>query len=114
MIDMRVGKDNRVQRVRSDWQLSILTLHLRATTLKKAAVEGDCLPVDVKQVTRPRYFPGGAGEGYFHLVLRLCVAPEDDCKTLIVLRHHHRIPASAAPFVEEVRECVFVFSRMAR
>jgi uracil phosphoribosyltransferase len=46
--------------------------------------------------------------------LGLCLALEDNGETLIVLRHHHRLPTTPAALVQQIRQRVFVVARAAR
>ena len=48
------------------------------------------------------------------LAFRYCIALKKDCKSLLVLGHHCRLPTSPASLVQEVGKGIFVLSRMTR
>jgi hypothetical protein len=48
------------------------------------------------------------------LAFRYCIALKKDCDALLVLGHHRRLPASAAPLIQKVGKSIFVLSRVTR
>ena len=62
----------------------------------------------------PGDLAGSTGEDYFHLVVILRIATKDHRQALVILRHHDRIPAATTPFIEQVREGIFILPRMPR
>ena len=73
------------------------------------------MPVDVEQVAGPGDFPGGTDEGYLQpSAFRYCIALKQNRQSLLILGHEGRLPPSAAPLIEKIRESVFIFARVTR
>jgi len=69
--------------------------------------------IDVKEMTGAGDFAGGSDERYLQtLSFSYRVTLKEQSHTLLVLRHESRLPASPAPFVEEIGERVLIFAGM--
>ena len=117
---------------------------LPPSSLKQPAVENDRLASNLEDVAGSRDFACRADELDLHDVrsvdgnsdganmadgvpgrhvrhdavrsssLGIDFSLEDDGEPLFVLRHHGRLPPTATSLVQEIREGVFVFTRMPR
>jgi uracil phosphoribosyltransferase len=102
----------------------VLLVRLAAAPLEQPEVEENRPAADAQDVAGAGHFPGGAEELDFHdrgrsssggaaLLLAAARPLEDERDPRPVLRHQRRLPAAAAPLVEQVRQRILVVARAA-
>jgi hypothetical protein len=64
MVDVGVRENDGVEVLDRNRKRTVLLRRFLTLSLKHPTVEGDCIPVDLQQVTRSGDFPGGTDEGY--------------------------------------------------
>ena len=116
MVDVRMRQYYGIEIRNRYRKLPVLFIRLFSPALKHAAVQRNCMSVDMKQMAGPGDLAGSACKCDFQLFLAFgdCTSGKKDREPLFVLRHERRLPSATASLVQEVGESILVLTGMPR